>query len=187
MKRVKIRSSTYIRIGVYLNLAVFLPWRELNGVGVDRRSMGKNQNAVGVLSPQGRGGIEVWLNQLLPIFGLPYCFSLFGKARCSCTTPLFLLALSLLPPLNLNRINHTNKELLLANTQKKRRTQRTGLQYDGQGARVLSLEDVCRRKKMASWKGKKKTKRLRLKKKDRKQENRRKYCTAHVGLNKMFW
>lgn len=147
MKRVKIRSSTYIRIGVYLNLAVFLPRRELNGVGVDRRSTGKNQNAVGV---PGRGGIEVWLDQLLPIFGLPHCFSLFGKARCSCTTPLFLLALPPLPPLNLNRINRTNKDLLLANTQKKRRTQRTGLQYDGQGARVLSLEDVCGRKKMAS-------------------------------------
>ena len=60
-------------------------------------------------------------------------------------------------------LNRINTELMLANTPKKRRTQCTGLQYDGRGARVLSLENVEERSRLAKMK--KKTKRLRLKKK----------------------
>ncbi len=39
-------------------------------------------------------------------------------------------------------LNCTNTELLAANTRKKWQAQRTGIAYDGQGARVLTLEDV---------------------------------------------
>ena len=38
---------------------------------------------------------------------------------------------------------------MAANTRKKRRAQRTGIQYDGQGARVLSLEDVEKKRQVA--------------------------------------
>lgn len=56
-------------------------------------------------------------------------------------------------------LNRTSTELLAANTRKKQRAQRTGLQYDGQGARVLSLEDVEKRRQLAEKKnGKKKPK-----------------------------
>ncbi len=55
-------------------------------------------------------------------------------------------------------LNCTNTELLAANTQKKQRAQRTGTQYHGQGACVLSLEDVEKRRQLA--KNKKKRKRL---------------------------
>lgn len=56
-------------------------------------------------------------------------------------------------------LNRTNTELLAANTRKKQRAQRTGLQYDGQQARVLSLEDVEKRRQLAENKnGKKKPK-----------------------------
>ena len=67
-------------------------------------------------------------------------------------------------------LNRTNTELLLANTQKKRRTQRTGLQYDGRGARVLSLEDVEERRRLAEKK--KKDKEAKAEEKRQKQENR---------------
>lgn len=67
-------------------------------------------------------------------------------------------------------LNRTNAELLLANTQKKRRTQRTGLQYDGRGARVLSLEDVEERRRLAEKK--KKDKEAKAEEKRQKQENR---------------
>ena len=43
-------------------------------------------------------------------------------------------------------LNHTNTELLAANTQKKRRVERIGIQYSGQDARVLSMKDVEDRK-----------------------------------------
>ncbi len=43
-------------------------------------------------------------------------------------------------------LNLKNKDLLAANTRKKRRAQHTGISYDGQGARVLSLEDVEKRR-----------------------------------------
>ena len=43
-------------------------------------------------------------------------------------------------------LNRTNTDLLAANTRKKWRAQRTGIAYDGQGARVLSLEDVEERR-----------------------------------------
>lgn len=46
-------------------------------------------------------------------------------------------------------LNRTNTELLAANTRKKRRAQRTGIQYDDQDARVLSLEDVEERRQVA--------------------------------------
>ena len=49
-------------------------------------------------------------------------------------------------------LNRTNTELLAANTRKKRRAQRTSLQYDGQSARVLSLEDVEKRRELAEEK-----------------------------------
>lgn len=39
-------------------------------------------------------------------------------------------------------LNRTNMELLAANTRKKRPAERTSLQYNWQGARVLSFEDV---------------------------------------------
>ena len=45
-------------------------------------------------------------------------------------------------------LNRTNTELLAANTRKKKRAQRTGTQYDGQGARLLSLEDVEKRRQL---------------------------------------
>ena len=45
-------------------------------------------------------------------------------------------------------------ELLAANTQKKRRAQHTRIQYDGQGACVLSLEDVEERRQLAENKRK---------------------------------
>ena len=48
--------------------------------------------------------------------------------------------------------NHTNTELLAANTRKKQRAQRTGLQYDGQDAWVWSLKDVEKRRKLAEEK-----------------------------------
>ena len=55
-----------------------------------------------------------------------------------------------------NRIvlNRTNTELLAANTRKKQRAQYTGTQYDFQGARVLSLEDVEKRRQPAENKKK---------------------------------
>ena len=46
-------------------------------------------------------------------------------------------------------LNRTNTELLAVNTRKKQRAQRTGTQYDVQGARVLSLEDVEKRRQLA--------------------------------------
>ncbi len=53
-------------------------------------------------------------------------------------------------------LNRTNTELLAANTRKKQRAQRIGTKYDGQGARVLSLEDVEKRRRLAENKKKKK-------------------------------
>ncbi len=43
-------------------------------------------------------------------------------------------------------LNCTNTELLTANTQKKQQAQRIGTQYDGQEARVLSSQDVEKKK-----------------------------------------
>ena len=42
-------------------------------------------------------------------------------------------------------LNRTNTELFAANTRKKQRAQHTGIQYDGQIARILSIEDVEKR------------------------------------------
>ncbi len=53
-------------------------------------------------------------------------------------------------------LNRTNTELLAANTRKKQRAQHTGIQYDGQRARVLSMEDVEKRRELADSKKKKK-------------------------------
>ncbi len=39
-------------------------------------------------------------------------------------------------------LNRTNTELLAANRRKKQQAKRTGIQYNGRGARVLSLENV---------------------------------------------
>ena len=39
-------------------------------------------------------------------------------------------------------LNRTNMKFLAANTRKTQRAQCIGTQYDSQGARVLSLEDV---------------------------------------------
>ena len=55
-------------------------------------------------------------------------------------------------------LNRTNTELFAANTRKKQRAQRTGIQYDGQGARVLSIEDVEKRRQLAENKKKKEAK-----------------------------
>ncbi len=46
----------------------------------------------------------------------------------------------------------TNTELLVANTRKKQLAQHICLQYDGQEARVLSLEDVEKRRQLAGKK-----------------------------------
>ena len=43
-------------------------------------------------------------------------------------------------------------ELLAAHMQKKWQAQYTGLQYDGQGTRVLSLENVEKRRELAKKK-----------------------------------
>ena len=67
-------------------------------------------------------------------------------------------------------LNRTNTELLAANTRKKRQAQRTGLQYDGQGARVLSLEDVEKRRELAEEK--KRDKEAKIEEKRQKQRYR---------------
>ena len=46
-------------------------------------------------------------------------------------------------------LNHTNTELLATNTRKKRQAQQTGMAYNGQGAYVLSLEDVEKKRQLA--------------------------------------
>ena len=51
-------------------------------------------------------------------------------------------------------LNCTNTEIFAANTRKKRRIERTGIAYNGQGARVLSLKDVKERKQLAENKRK---------------------------------
>ena len=61
-------------------------------------------------------------------------------------------------------LNRTNTELLAANTRKKQRAQRTGTQYDVQGARVLSLEDVEKRRQLAENKKKEKDARSQVRK-----------------------
>ena len=53
-------------------------------------------------------------------------------------------------------LNRTNTELLAANTQKKQRIEHTGIHYDSQGARVLSMKDVEYRKRLAENKKKNK-------------------------------
>ena len=62
-------------------------------------------------------------------------------------------------------LNRTNTELFAANTRKKRRAHRTGLQYNGQGARVLSLENVEKRRQLAEKK--RETRKLKRKKRDK--------------------
>ncbi len=51
-------------------------------------------------------------------------------------------------------LNYTNTELSAAYTQKKRQSQRTRIQYDGQGVCVLSLENVEERRQLAENKKK---------------------------------
>ena len=46
-------------------------------------------------------------------------------------------------------LNHTNTELLAANIQKKRQAQCTEILYNGQGACVLSLKDIKKRRQLA--------------------------------------
>ena len=67
-------------------------------------------------------------------------------------------------------LNRINAELLAANTQKKQRVQRTGTQYNGQGARVLSLKDVEKRRRLAE--SKKKEKEAKSQAKKEKQDDR---------------
>ena len=64
-------------------------------------------------------------------------------------------------------LNLTNTELLAANTQKKQRAARTGIQYDSQSARVLSMKDVENRRQLAENK-----RRLRRLNSRRKKKNR---------------
>ena len=45
-------------------------------------------------------------------------------------------------------LNRTNTELLAATTQKKRQVERTRIQYNGQGACVLSMKDVEDRRQL---------------------------------------
>ncbi len=67
-------------------------------------------------------------------------------------------------------LNRTNTELLAAKSRKKQRAQRIGLQYDGQGARFLSLEDVEKRKQLAE--NKKREKEDKVEARKQKQDNR---------------
>lgn len=67
-------------------------------------------------------------------------------------------------------LTRTNTELLAANTRKKQRAQRTGLQYDGQGARVLSLEDIEKRRQLAE--NKKREKEAKVEARKQKQDDR---------------
>ena len=67
-------------------------------------------------------------------------------------------------------LNRTNTELLAANTRKKQRVQRTGLKNDGQGARVLSLEDVEKRRQLAE--NKKQEKEAKVEARKQKQDDR---------------
>ena len=53
-------------------------------------------------------------------------------------------------------LNRTITELLAANTREKQRPQRTGTQYDVQGDRGLSLEDVEKRRQLTENKKKEK-------------------------------
>lgn len=46
-------------------------------------------------------------------------------------------------------LNSTNAELLAANTRKKQRAQHTCIQYDGEEARILTLEDVENKRQLA--------------------------------------
>ncbi len=63
-------------------------------------------------------------------------------------------------------LNRINTELLADNTQKKRRVDSTGIQYGGQGARVLSMKNVEDRRQLAENKKKdKKAKQLAQKEK----------------------
>lgn len=43
-------------------------------------------------------------------------------------------------------LNYTNTELFAANIQKKQQVQHTDIQYNGKRARVLSIEDIKKRK-----------------------------------------
>ena len=61
-------------------------------------------------------------------------------------------------------LNRTNTEFLAADTQKNQRVQRTGLQYDSQGAHVLSLEDVEKRKQLAENKKREKEAKVEVRK-----------------------
>ncbi len=51
-------------------------------------------------------------------------------------------------------LNRTNTELLAANTQKKSTSRATKIQYDGQGARVLSMKNIEDRRQLAENKKK---------------------------------
>ncbi len=51
-------------------------------------------------------------------------------------------------------LNRSNTKLLAANTQKEQRVERTGIQYSGQGARVLSMKDAEDRRQLAENKTK---------------------------------
>ena len=62
-------------------------------------------------------------------------------------------------------LNRINTELLAANIRKKQRAQCTGTQYNDQGARILSLENVKKGKWLAENKKKKKEVKLQAKKK----------------------
>ncbi len=59
---------------------------------------------------------------------------------------------------------------MAANTRKKQRAQRTGFQYNGQGARVLSIEDIEKRRQLAE--NKKREKEAKVEVKEQKQDDR---------------
>ena len=63
-------------------------------------------------------------------------------------------------------LKRTNTDLLAANTRKKQQVQQTEIVYDGQGACVLSVEDVKKKRQLAENKKKdKEAKRLAQKEK----------------------
>ena len=53
-------------------------------------------------------------------------------------------------------LNYTNMELFAANTQKKQEVQHINIQYNGQNACILSIEDVKKRRLLAKNKKKEK-------------------------------
>ena len=97
--------------------------------------------------------VSFFRNQILDLLKLTIIYKTLKKARRAMADGVIL--------------NSTNTELLAANTRKKQHAQRIGLQYNGQSTRVLSWEDVEKRRELAEEK--KKNKEAKIEKKRQKQ------------------